>query len=860
MSPDRETLPIDVRLHDIVAAVRKTGAVILIAEPGAGKTTRVPPALLSQSDRDRRVSSSDRVIVLEPRRLAARAAASRIAQENGWTLGQEVGYQVRYENRTRADTRIHVVTEGIFIRRLQNDPFLSGVRTVILDEFHERSIASDLALALTQEIRLGARPELEIVVMSATMDPLPVARFLRNAATLIVEGRVYPVEIQHVEPTSKYLEENVLDAVTGAWQKAQGDALVFLPGIGEIVRAEQALRRFALDTATQLVRLHGTLPLVEQEKALAPTKARKVILATNVAETSLTVPGVDLVVDSGLAKRRITDVRHGIDRLETVPISRHSADQRAGRAGRLGPGHAVRLWSEAHHRTRPLADRPEIQRVDLAAVVLELKAWGVADPRAFDWFERPATETLAVAEELLVTLGASTGDDGTLTSTGKDLLSLGIHPRLGRILLAAWDAGHLEAGATLAALLEERDLLTREAASRAGANESGPSDMLVRLELFELAAAERFHPGRLERLGVHAPRARAVERLRDDLVRRARGVPSARPTGPKLDRDNALLIALLCGFPDRLVRRRAPRSERGRMVGGRGVILARESVVRDPELFLALEVEETTRGGKAESLVRLASCVERAWLEESMSNAVHDTVDTFFDATSGKVKATATRVYRDLPLEEPRQLRPRPEAAADVLRAAARERAATIISQHESAARWLARVRFLRENSSEFNLPDLGAAQLAEIVAAHCAGRSTLDELRAVDWLAVLKGSLPYATQRAVEQQAPATVRIPSGREVTLGYETGQPPVLAARVQELFGLAETPRVAGGRVPVLLHILAPNHRPVQVTRDLKSFWDNTYAQVRKDLRGRYPKHAWPENPWTAKATKMPRRRQ
>ena len=854
MSQVRDKLPIDARLGDITSTLRQHGAVVLIAEPGAGKTTRVPPALLS--------GTGDRVIVLEPRRLAARAAASRIAHECGWTLGQEVGYQVRYENKTRADTRIHVVTEGIFIRRLQSDPFLSGVRTVVLDEFHERSVASDLALALTQELRQGARPDLEVVVMSATMDPTPVARFLGDASTLIVEGWVHPVEIRHIEPRSQFLEDNIETAVTDAWDTTQGDTLVFLPGVGEIVRAEKALSGFAKRTGAQLQRLHGTLPLAEQEKVLARSDGRKIILATNVAETSLTVPGVDLVVDSGVAKQRVTDTRHGIDRLETIPISRHSADQRAGRAGRLGPGRAVRLWSEAHHRTRALADRPEIRRVDLAAVVLELKAWGVGNPAEFHWFEKPSDGALMSAEELLVALGACS-PDGAMTAVGRDLLRLGVHPRLGRILIAAGDAGYLEAGAALAALLEERDILTQEASSRSGAASSGPSDLLVRLELFERAVAERFQVGTLDRLGVNAIRARAVARLRDELVRRASSAlkdrRQATTSSSAPDRDNALLQALLYGFPDRLVRRRAPRSERGRMVGGRGVALARESVVRDSELFLALEVEETARGGKAESLVRMASAVERSWLETAVPDGLDENVDTVFDDESGKVKATATHVYRDLPLEEPRQLRPQREVAGTVLAEAAKRQAVAIVDQHEGAAHWVARLRFLGEHMAELALPGLDETTLAEMVAGECASKTSLAELRTVDWLRVLKGSLPYGTQRAVDQHAPASIRIPSGREVSLVYEKGQPPLLSARVQELFGLGETPRVAAGRVPVLFHILAPNYRPVQVTQDIKSFWDNTYAQVRKDLRGRYPKHAWPEDPWAAKATEFRRRR-
>ncbi len=870
-----QPLPIDPKLPEIVGAVRKHGRLVLVAPPGSGKTTRVPPALLEGLTGPGR---RGRIVVLQPRRIAARAAAARIAAERGWTVGREVGYQVRFENRTGRETRLEIVTEGILTRRLQADPFLEGTSAVVLDEFHERSIHADLALAILREVRATARSDLAVVVMSATLDPGPVSRFLGDAPIVTAGGRPYPVEVRYLDrPDRSPLPELAARAVRENWSSARRHVLVFLTGIGEIRRTGEELEGFARSVDAVITPLHGSLSLDEQERALGPSRRRKIVLATNVAETSLTIEDVDLVIDGGYARILRNDPRHGIDRLEVSRISKHSAEQRAGRAGRLGPGTAVRLWTHAQDRMLPEEEEPEIRRVDLASTVLELRAWGISDPAAFQWFEAPEPAALERAEELLVALGAVEAVEashGGLTSAGKAMLSMPAHPRLSRMLVAAHEEGILVEGTALAALIEERDIVPVSISPRAaragggGARETGPSDLLARLELFEEAEGAGFGRERSIALGVDPAAARSVARARDSLLRAARDTLGSRPTASKGTASAAMrrtrietsvLRTLLHGYPDRVVRRRSIGSDRGRMTGGRGVVLAPESIVRDDELFLAVELDENVRGERLEAKVRLASAVRREWIEEAFPASITEKVETTFDPATEKVRSTAAVCYRDLPLEEPREMRPPPEAAEKVLAGAAIEHAEELFRQDKEAAAWLLRVHSLRGWMPELGLPELGAGELAQLLAGACAGATGFDDLRRRGLLGLLKSTLTHAQAAAVDRHAPETLRVPTGNQIRLTYEPGRPPILAVRLQELFGLSDTPAVAAERVRVLLHLLGPNFRPVQITQDLRSFWATTYAQVRKDLRARYPKHAWPEDPWTAAPQAGPRRR-
>lgn len=851
-------LPIDPYLTPIVDALDASGALVLVAPPGAGKTTRVPPALLDAQGPD-----AGKIVLLQPRRIAARAAAQRIASQRGEPLGGEVGYRVRFESRAGPATRIEVVTEGILVRWLERDPFLEGVSTVILDEFHERGLHSDLALALLREVREDGREDLRVVVMSATLDAAPVASYLGECPVIETEGRPYPVEIVYASPASREpLERTVADAVQRSWNDSAGHVLVFLPGAGEIRRVASILVSFASRVGAVITPLHGQLGLDEQQAAIGPGERRKIILSTNVAETSLTIDGVDVVVDSGLVRILRNDPRHGIDRLETTRISRHSAEQRAGRAGRLGPGRAIRLWSEAEHRALSHDEEPEIRRVDLSSTLLELRAWGVTEARSFAWLEPPPELAVERASSLLRCLGAVAEDTGALTDVGRRLMRIPTHPRLARLLVAADDAGHGADGARLVALLDERDILRFRGLDRGPSRDparvsSGSSDLLRRLDLLSKAEESGFSRDLARAEGLDLTVLRSVSRLARELQRGVRVVNDPEPDEARAE--ESLLRAILLAYPDRVVRRRDSGSGRGRMVGGRGVVLSPDSVVRDSELFIALVLDENVRRERVEARVRIASRVERSWLAELFPGRVVERVDTRWDEGTEKVVAEALLCFDDLPLESPRERPPDAREAERILRGVVGERARQLFAADGAAADWLVRARFLSREMPELELPGWTDDELARLLSDLCAGKSRLSELRAENLLAALQGSIPRDRLRALQRHAPERIEVPGGSRVRLVYEDGKPPVLAARVQELFGWKETPHIAGGRVAVVLHILGPNQRPVQVTRDLESFWKTTYRQVRKELRGRYPKHAWPEDPHGATAERRPRRR-
>ncbi|MFL6289795.1 MAG: ATP-dependent helicase HrpB [Thermoanaerobaculia bacterium] len=808
------SLPVDEALPELLAALREGNAAVLIAPTGAGKTTRVPPALL-------RIGG--RIVMLEPRRIAARAAARRIAEEGGWRLGEEVGYQVRFDRRAGPATRILVVTEGILVQMLQGDPFLEGIGTVIFDEIHERSLHTDLSLAMTRRVQREVRSDLRIVAMSATVDPGPIAAYL-DCPVIRSEGRLHPVEIRHSDLP-------VPAAVRHALKETSGDVLVFLPGVGEIERTAEALSELAVFP------LYGDLPAEQQDEVLRPLDRRKVVLATNVAETSITVEGVTAVVDGGQVRRLRYDPATGLDRLELGKISRASADQRAGRAGRLAPGLCLRLWPAWEHATLPERETPEILRVDLATPALQLLAWGESDLAAFEWFEAPDPAALASALLLLRRLDAT--DDQGVTGTGRLLARLPVHPRLGRLLIEGHRLGHPREAALLAALLSERDPFPRTPRG-AGPRRSSRSDLLDRLDALE---------GNWNEERLNAGAARFVLKARDQLFDAARRELGPAPQA-RQPRDEALLRALLAAYPDRLARRREPRSPRAVMVGGRGVRLAEESTVLDPLLFLCIDLDARP----TEALVRLASEVEPEWLPPER---LRTSVDLEFDEERERVAAWKRTRFDDLVLYETEV--PVEDAGTFLAEAAATRLDRALALDDPEVAGFLARVRCLREWMPELGLPAFDEDQLRELLPALTAGRKSFAELRRAPLLPVLEGSLSHEQLRAVERDAPERLEVPSGSRIKLVYEPGKPPVLAARIQELFGLAETPRVAAGRVPVLLHLLAPNQRPQQVTHDLKSFWENTYPQVRKELAGRYPKHAWPQDPWNARPERRPGRR-
>jgi ATP-dependent helicase HrpB len=835
-------LPIEDVLPEVASGLRGHGAVVLVAPTGAGKTTRVPPALL-----DAGLAGGKTVVVLEPRRLAARAAARRIAFERGVELGGEVGYQVRFDRRASAATRLLVVTEGVLVRMLQDDPFLEQVGAVVFDEIHERSLDTDLALAMARRVQRDARPELKLVAMSATLAPAALARFLGDAPVVASEGRLFEVETRFVErEDDEWLEKRVVRGVAEVLDATDGDVLVFLPGVGEIRRAGEALGELARKRGLDLRELFGDLPPERQDAALSRGPRRRVVLATNVAQTSVTVEGVTGVVDSGLARVLRYDAGVGLDRLEVDWISRASADQRRGRAGRTAPGVCLRLWTEARQRSLAPEDEPEIARVDLAGAVLELAAWGERDAAQFGWYEAPPAAALERARELLEALGAL--ERGAITRLGRDMARLPAPPRIARLLLAGAAEGHGARVALAAALLAERDPFRRGGARRHVPAHSDVFERVLALEAFEARGHVHSDAGEL------APAAaQGVLRARDQLARLVERRGGERGEGF----ERALERAVLRAWPDRLALRRGAGERRAVLVSGRGVRLAEESAVVDPDWFVCVDTDAGKRGERAEALVRVASGVRA---EDLPSERLRTADELEFDARRERVVAMRrTRLDALLVREVEVGVEAGPEAERVLAEAAARDPQRALALDDENVAGFLARVRSLALWRPELELPRFDEGDLARVLAPLCAGRTDFAALRHAAKCGALRDVLAWEQAAALERDAPERIEVPSGSSVRLAYEPGRAPVLAVRLQELFGLRETPRVAGGRVRVLLHLLGPNFRPQQVTDDLASFWANTYPLVRAELRRRYPRHAWPEDPLAAEPVRGPKRR-
>ncbi|GAB4110478.1 MAG: ATP-dependent helicase HrpB [Acidobacteriota bacterium] len=756
-----DPLPIDPWIPEICARLDASKRLVVTAPPGSGKTTRIPPAL----------TAGGPVLVLQPRRVAARSLARRIAFEQGWELGREVGWQVRFERHFSHSTSLLIATEGILTARLQADPLLSDFGTVVLDEFHERSIHTDLALALLAEA-MTARDDLRLVVMSATMEGDAVAEYLGGCPVVQIDARPHPVAVSYLEGVP------LAEAVRRTLEGQGRHLLVFLPGAAEIASLGRELAALRLPAGVRVLPLHGTLDAAQQDAALAPCDGRKVILATNLAETSLTVEGVTDVVDSGFHKVLRFDPSTGIDRLETERITQDSAEQRAGRAGRLEPGRAYRLW-DPRLQLRPRRE-PEILRIDLAAPFLAVYAWG-GDPRRLRWFEPPPRERAEAAIELLERLELCR--KGKLTPLGHRVKRFPIHPRLACLLAAAQGA---ESAARVCAVLSER----RPAPT--GDVHGGTCDPLW---------DETVLDDRLRR--VVGELRRLAERL----------IPSARQEIPEED----LLKAVLAAFPDRVAQRRSPGSDRLLLCSGRGARLARQSCVQHGEYLVALEMISTRSGQGEEALVTQAALVQKEWLQPNGSTRTH-----WLDPDTGTVKSAEQLRYDSLLLYE-RPAAPDPRVAEALLVEALKR------SGLDPAAR-----RFLARAALAGIKLDVD-----QVLADACRGRIRLPE---VD----LARFAPEAARHVIDRLCPETVTTPTGRRIRVEYGDGEPRV-AVRIQEAFGWEEAPVVGIKRQPLLVQLLAPNGRPVQMTRDLRSFWSRTYPEVRKQLRGRYPKHAWPEIP-------------
>ncbi len=834
--PQLPKLPIDAVLGQVLACLEKHSSVVLQAAPGAGKTTRVPAALLMASFR----RPQGEILVLEPRRLAAKMAAQRVAYELGEPVGETIGYQFRFENISGPKTRVRFLTEGMLMRRLLSDPSLRGVDAVVLDEFHERHLHGDVALSFLRRLQLGSRPELRICVMSATLDIEAVSRYLGGCPVLNVEGREFPVTVEYLpKPSTRHLELLVKDAVGSVVNSAsaradEGDVLVFLPGMADIRRAQEVL--MASYPELMVVPLHGELNGEEQDRAIRKANRQKVILSTNVAETSLTIEGVTTVIDSGLAKVASYSWWSGLPALRTRAISRASATQRAGRAGRTAPGRCLRLYTKGDFEGRALFDLPEIARADLSQTVLELKSLGIQDLAKFAWFENPPEKALESALALLVRLGAlETAEARAITALGRRLVELPIHPRLARLVCETQKKGCLKEGATLTALLAE--------------------DRVEGVDLLE--QLRRYRPDE------------AVSRVRERLVSALRSnAPSAgvAPLGSAAI-DNALAFSILTGFPDRVARKRNLGAHVTRGAAGRGgggdpqvelvfssggsALLDDSALAASAEYFVATDVEERKVHGqaRAKTVVRSLVSIEPEWLFDLVPEGVSESEDLQWDVERARVQATSRMNYGQLVLsekrEEPRDL----EAAAEFMSNKILELGIDKICDADAMsalASLRARVGFLRETSAEI-FPDFGDEGLKASLLSFCEGRFSFVELRESDFPGYLLSALSGEQMRKLETHAPAQVALLRGRKVKVHYEKGKPPWIESRLQDFFGMAQGPSISGGRTALTLHLLAPNQRAVQVTSDLSGFWQRVYPTLRRELGRRYPRHAWPEDP-------------
>jgi ATP-dependent helicase HrpB len=789
-------LPIDPLIPEILNHLRGAENLVLEAPPGAGKTTRIPPALLDLSDGE--------VLVLEPRRLAARLAARFVAAERGEAVGGTVGYQVRFDEVAGPRTRLRFLTEGVLTRRLLSDPALERVAAVVLDEFHERHLEGDLALALLRRLQSTQRPDLRLLVMSATLDAAPVAQYLGGARVIRSEGRQYPLEIEYTPHSAAPFEELVAAALERlAALGMAGHVLVFLPGAAEIRRAQTACAPFARRNGWLLLPLHGDQSPEEQDRAVGPSEQRKVILSTNVAESSITIEGVGAVVDSGLARIASHSPWSGLPTLQVARISQASANQRAGRAGRTGPGRVVRLYPAEDFARRPAHDTPEIARADLAPAALLLDAMGAAGLGALEWLDAPPAAAVEHAEDLLRQLGA-------FSPLGQEMARYPLHPRLARLIVEARRRGVAEQGATIAALLSAGERLPAEshAATR--------SDLLVLMESQWASNTART--------------VRQVHRI-------------VNPPRQQHHNEDALLISVLAAFPDRVARRRE--ASELQLAAGGPALLAASSTVTANQFLVAVEAED--RRDQKAPLVRIASGIEPEWLLDLFPERVRETALVEWNRAAERVEAVSALMFDHIAIESHRAA-PDPEAAHALLTQKAMEAGVARFADPAEIEAFLARVDFASQHGP---LPPLGPDAVERALGSLASGLRSFAELEAAarggGLLRALERQMAPPTRRLLDEIAPERIRLSRGRHARVHYQAGQPPSVASRLQDFFGMRQTPAVARGAVPLVLLLLAPNQRPVQTTSDLAGFWQRLYPQVRKELARRYPKHAWPEDP-------------
>jgi ATP-dependent helicase HrpB len=810
-----EKLPIDEALPALTRALVEAPNAVLVAPPGAGKTTRVPLVLLDEAWR-----GDGRIILLEPRRLAARAAADRMASTLGEKTGDTVGLRVRLGSKISAKTRIEVVTEGVFARMILDDPELKGIAAVLFDEFHERSLDGDLGLALALDAQSGLRPDLRILVMSATLDGARVGKLMGDAPLIESLGRSFPVDTRYAarDPRAR-LEDEATQAVRRAMGEEGGSALVFLPGQAEIRRTAERLRE-RVSADVDVVELHGGLDAREQDRAIRPAPAgeRKIVLATSIAETSITIEGVRIVIDCGLARVPAFEPSTGLTRLETVRVSRAQADQRRGRAGRTEPGICYRLWEEAATASLPAFQTPEILAADLSGLVLDLAAWGVADPSALSFLDPPPAPAWTEAKKHLVELGALE-ESGRITLRGHNIRRLPLPPRLAAMMLDAARIGLARQAADIAVTVVERGL------------GGDGTDITHRLDMFRRDRSRR---------------AEDARRLAENWAREAQALVRKEEAG---DVGPGALLAR--AYPDRVAQARGKQGE-FRLANGRGASLEpHEALAREPYLAIA-----EIAGAAGSARIRLAAAISREEIETLFADRIASREEIVFDPATASVRARAAKkldavVLSDAPLKSPRD-----EAAAKILAEGVAALGIARLPWTKPLDQWRERVGFLRRAGGEL-WPDMSNEALAENagewLAPYLTGKAALSEISASDLDHALKALLPYDLARRLDKEAPTHFTAPTGSSLAVDY-SGTEPMISVRVQELFGLDTHPSLAGGKVPLVLELLSPAHRPVQVTRDLPGFWRGSWASVRADMRGRYPRHPWPEDPRVAVATR------
>ncbi|MEY2501130.1 MAG: ATP-dependent helicase HrpB [Verrucomicrobiota bacterium] len=841
----RQDLPIFELEPSIVENLHAHSRVIIQAPTGSGKSTQVPQILL-----DHGVLGDGQVVILQPRRLATRLLAARVAAERNSRLGEEVGYQIRFENVTSPRTRIRFVTEGILLRQLIQDPELRGVSAILFDEFHERHLYGDITLARAVSLQAASRPDLKLAVMSATLDADALEKYLAPCSILTSAGRAFPVEIEYlpkpVGGDDYPIWELAADELERLASTTSGDVLIFMPGKYEIGRTISAIRASRVSDRFVALPLHGELPPAEQDAALAQYEKRRAIVATNVAETSLTIDGVQVVIDSGLARTARFDPRRGINTLLVEKISRASADQRAGRAGRTAPGRGLRLWTEREHIDRAAQELPEVKRLDLAEVVLTLKASGVDDIAASRWLELPEPQALARAEQLLADLGALSANG--ITSLGRRMLAFPVHPRYARMLLAAHEYRCVPAIALIAALTQGRNLLRRLEGKQAREDRDdvlggeSKSDFFILMRAFRYAEKAGFDSRRCARLGINAGAAREAAQLNDQFLAIARDEQLDLRAGET--KPGSIQRCVLAGFPDQVAMRLDAGTLRCALVHGRRGVLARESAVHDAALLVASEIREIETSGKERQvLLALATRIEEEWLRELFPESFREERRVEFDPILRRVVGRRTTQFHDLVLRSEEFPAKDDPGAAQILAREVLSGNCPLKHWDNAVVQWIARLNFVATEFPELKFSRIGDAEKLLLLEQLCQKATSYKEIKERNVMPVVKSWLNPGQQQALDDLAPERIKLPTGRAAKIIYADNAAPTIAARIQDLY---DTPRgltVGRGRIPLRIEVLAPNNRPIQITNDLETFWREGYPKVKKELQRKYPRHQW-----------------